>query len=708
MPAQDVRPNYGRRNGLSGSVLLTAFDCAPNAVGVCDEDGNFLDVNAAACRLLGFSRADMIGRPFLQFVHPADRSASLAAYFQSVVAAAAGMGVPAEHGRLRCLDRGGQTVWSTVRWAVTEPDSSGAQFGVVHMHDISGQQKVESELAEVEQRLSLAFHTSPIGIALVDGDGRMLQTNRELQELLGYAEPELQELNFLSVTHPDDRAATEAVFTQLAHGRLHVDDSVQRFQSSGGTLLYARRIAAAARTGDGELRYLLVQVEDITGEWRARAELRERAFRDALTGLSTREHLAAELALPRSARTLVVIAVRDLSLLNGTLGRAQTDQLVVALARRISAHCRHADVIARLGAAEFAVLLADDAAPADMVARRIAAALENPIATATGEVRLSIAIGTAADPTGELSLDDVLRQADLALHINKVSAAQPWTEFRPGMAADSARRLALEADLRPALDQGDISAEYQPVFNLADGGITSLEALARWTHPELGAISPAEFIPILEATGLIDQLTRHMLGLACRDVARWRQRHPERGLTVAVNISAHALSNPVLPALIADQLAKTGLPAEALVLEITETALATEHAHTAAATLSKLGVHLAIDDFGAEYSSLSRLAHLPADIIKLDRSLLPDPDDPTADAPVLRAVITLAGRLDKTLIAEGVESDTQLELLRRHGCPNAQGHHLARPQPAHDIDRLLERRPLLPRSAARLSDQAPS
>ena len=695
MPAHEVRPNHGRRNGLNGSVLLTAFDCAPTAVGVCDEDGKFLAVNAAMSRLLGYSSQDMIGRPFLQFVHPGDRSASLAAYFQSVVAAAAGMAVPAEQGRLRCLDRAEQTVWTMVRWAVTEPGPSGAQFGVLHLHDITGQQKIESELAEVEQRLSLAFHTSPIGIALVDPDGRMLQTNRELQELLGYAEPELHKLNFLTLTHPDDRAATEAVFTQLAHGRTHVDDSVQRFQSSGGTLLYARRIAAAARTGDGELRYLLVQVEDITGEWRARAELRERAFRDPLTGLSTRDYLAAELALPSSARTLVVIAVRDLSLLNGTLGRTQTDQLLVALARRISAHCRHADVIARLGAAEFGVLLADDAAPADMVARRLAAALENPIATATGEVRLSIAIGTAADPSGELSLDDILRQADLALHINKASSSQPWTEFRPDMATDSARRITLEADLRPAVEQGDISLVYQPVVNLADGTITSLEALARWTHPELGAITPTEFIPILEATGLIDQLTRHVLHLACRDLARWRQRHPERGLTVAVNISAHALGNPVLPTLITDQLAKHGLPAEALVLEITETALATEHAHTDAAALTKLGVHLAIDDFGAEYSSLARLAQLPADIIKLDRSLLPDADHASADAPVLRAVITMAARLDKTLIAEGVETNTQLELLHRHGCPHAQGHHLAPPQPAHDIERLLDRGPLV-------------
>ena len=518
MPEQRVEPNHRSHAALNGSVLLTAFEQAPNAVGVCDEDGKFLAVNAALCRLAGCAREDLIGRPFLQFVHPADRSASLAAYFQSVVAAAAGMAVAPEECRLRCLDSSGQTVWTTVRWTVTEPDRTGAQFAVVHLHDITSQHQAETELADVEQRLSLAFQTSPIGIALVDPDGAILQANQELQEMLGYGEPELEQHNFLTLTHPDDRDATQAVFTQLAHGRIHVDDSVQRFQSSGGSLVYARRIAAAARTADGELRYLLVQVEDITGEWRARAELRERAFRDPLTGLSTREYLAAELAVPSTARTLVVIAVRDLSLLNGTLGRAQTDQLLVSIARRISAHCRNADVIARLGAADFAVLLADNTAPADMIARRIAAALENPIPTDAGEIRVSIAIGTTTDATGELSLDDILRQADLALHVNKTTPVQPWTEFQPDMAADSTRRITLEADLRPALEQGDITLVYQPIINLADASITCLEALARWTHPELGPISPTEFIPILEASGLIDKLTRHVLHLACADL----------------------------------------------------------------------------------------------------------------------------------------------------------------------------------------------
>ena len=681
---------------MTGSVLLTAFEQAPDAVGVCDEDGKFLAVNAALCRLASCSREDMIGRAFLQFVHPGDRSASLAAYFQAVVAAAAGMAVYAEQCRLRCVDTAGQTVWTTVRWSVTEPDRSGAQFGVVHLHDITGQHQAESELADAEQRLTLAFQASPIGIALVETDGHILQANRELQEMLGYGEPELEQHNFLTLTHPEDRTATEAVFTHLAHGRIHVDDSVQRFQSSGGSLVYARRIAAAARSADGQLRYLLVQVEDITGEWRARAELRERAFRDPLTGLSTREYLAAELAVPSSARTLVVIAVHDLSVLNATLGRAQTDQLLISIARRISAHCRNADVIARLGAADFAVLLADNTAPADMVARRIAAALENPIPTDSGEIQVAVAIGTSTDATGELSLDDMLRQADLTLHVNKTTTAQAWTEFQPDSAADatdSTRRITLEADLRPALEQGDISLVYQPIIRLIDANITGLEALARWTHPELGPISPAEFIPILEASGLIDKLTRHVLHLACRDLARWRQLHPDRELTVAVNISTHALSNPVLPTLIAQQLANTGLPADALVLEITETALATDHANTDANALRQLGLHLAIDDAGAEHSMLARLAQLPASIIKLDASLLPDPTEPIDDAPVLRAVITMASQLGKTLIAEGVETQEQLELLRRYGCPFAQGYQLARPQPADDIDRLLEASP---------------
>ena len=170
---------------------------------------------------------------------------------------------------------------------------------------------------------------------------------------------------------------------------------------------------------------------------------------------------------------------------------------------------------------------------------------------------------------------------------------------------------------------------------------------------------------------------------------------PDRELTAAVNVSPHALSNPVLPTLIAQQLTNTGLPADALVLEITEAALATDHAHADANTLRRLGIHISIDDFGAEHSTLARLAQLPADIIKLDASLLPAPDESSDEAPILRALINLADKLGKTLIAEGVETPHQLQLLRRYGCATAQGYLLARPQPARDIDRLLDT-PLTP------------
>ena len=694
MPGWDTRADRAGWDDIGRSVLLTAFAGGPQAVVVCDQAGRFVAVNAAACQLLGYPREHIIGQPFRNFVHPADRAASLAAYFGSVAVAAVQAGLPPEPSRLRCLDSDGETVQATVRWTVSAPDPIGAQFGVVHLLDVSWPRQIDREFADAALRPSLAFQASHTGIALVDPDGRVVAANSELAETLGYRDTELTQRNVIDLVHPDDQATARSVLAQLTCDAIAVHDSVQRLLHRDGSVIQARRIAAPVRGTDDRVRYLILQIEDVSEAWQARAELPERAYPDPLTGLASGQDLAAELGAPGSPRAVVAVDVRNLALLNTTQGRARTDGVLVEISRRIKANCRHNDVVARLGGAQFVVLVRGHTGRGDDVADRLATAFDAPLPIADRDVHALVAVSNAGDPTGEQSLTDLLLQ----LRPTARAAVDPGADgplAETGLAhpaAQQTRRLTLEADLAAALEAGQLTVVYQPVINLSSGRTTSVEALARWTHPALGSISPAEFIPVAETLGLINRLTQAVLAIACRNVAAWRDAHPEVPLTVAVNLSRHTLASPDLPSLVSGQLAIAQLPAEALVLEFTEAALHTggDAARSNTYALRRLGVGLGIDDFGPEGDSYARLADTPASIVKLNRELLRTDTQPRTDLGRLREAIRLAASLSLTLVAEGVETEAQLELLRSLGCPHAQGFHLARPQTADAINRLLD------------------
>jgi PAS domain S-box-containing protein/diguanylate cyclase (GGDEF)-like protein len=674
-------------------VLRAAFEHAPVGVGICDENGIFVAANDSLGRLVNQWPEQLIGRPFLSFVHPDERAASLACYFRSVVAAAAGNSVgDAERTELRCITEDGSVIWLEVTWTVSEPDADQHQYAIVHMSDISERKYTKRRLAEVNRRLELAFTHAPIGIAVVAMDGRVLQSNTALQAMLGCNDSQLEHLVLEDITHPEDRHDTATVIEQLLSGALDAHDTVKRYLRSNGSIGFARRVTAAVRTPDGRSRYLLVQMEDVTGEWQARAELRERALRDPLTKLATHESLAYELEISHSARGLVVVELSEMSRLRGALGGAAGDQASLAVAQRLTASCRAGDVVARLGTDEFAILL-DDPSEGVLagVAQRVVAALHAPILIDQIAVTISVRAGAVADPDGTQSLDSMLQQAELALHTNTSNPDLSWAQYEPTMHDASARRLTIESDLRSALDRGDLTLHYQPIVDLDTGRLRTVEALSRWTHQAFGEVPPEEFVAAAERTGLIDEFTTYTLNGACHDLAEWRKNPAGRELAIAVNISPSCMANPNFPAIVAGCLADAGVPADRLILEITETALS--HADTAflanANLLHSRGIRIALDDFGAGQSSLSRLARFPITDIKLDRSFIEDIVGPEDDAPLVRASIGMANEINMTLTAEGVETQVQLDLLRRYGCPQVQGYFISRPQPAARITELL-------------------
>ncbi|HET6876582.1 MAG TPA: EAL domain-containing protein [Jatrophihabitans sp.] len=689
--SQTWQPSVPPLHTFTPEILQAAFDQSPEGVGICDEDGRFVAVNTTLARLLERDRAEIVGRSFLTFVHPKDRAATLAGYFNSIRNAGDGPN-DVDRAELRALTSAGQVVWLSVTWTITRPDAEGRRYGIVHLHGLGDRKAVEAELANERRRFRLAFDYAPIGMALIDSQGKLVQLNRTLQTMLGYDAEELLGSDFRSISYPTDRGHAQTVFEQLLSGQLDVHETVKRYRHKDGHIVHCRRVATAARNGEGRAEYLLLHIEDISAEQNAADQLLEMRVRDQLTGLLTRTGLALRVEPHRMPRSVLYIQLEHFNRMEGTLGHAGTQRLVVEVAGRLRSCCGGAALLARIGDGEFAIAIDDlDGWTGATLAGTIATALQEPIVTEHGATAVTTRIGLDTDRSGSVPLETILQRAALAGHA-AAAGEGGWARFESGMQLSSARRLGLEADLRRAIDNDELSLVYQPIVEVATGRICGFEALTRWEHPELGPVPAEEFIAIAEHAKLIEPLTDQALRLACRDLHRWEQQLGGTGdLTVSVNISARQFPTPSFPDRVQQCLRQTGLPAHRLVLEITESVAAigddafVRNAHR----LRELGVGLAVDDFGVGYSSLQRLARLPITALKLDRSLTAPSTDPQVTAALLRAMVSMTADLGVALVVEGTECADQLAMLRACGVPRAQGFLFGRPQPAPAVEHLL-------------------
>jgi diguanylate cyclase (GGDEF)-like protein len=405
------------------------------------------------------------------------------------------------------------------------------------------------------------------------------------------------------------------------------------------------------------------------------------------------ERLDAALA-GRSPVTLLLVDTDRFGDVDAALGRPAGDELLRQLALRLRAAAPDPDAVGHLGRDQFAVLCTGLAGPWESleVARRLAGAWAAPFLLDGEEVYVSASTGIAS---GAGSPEELLRQADAALHRAKERGPGVAELYDDVLRARAHDRVRLAGDLRRALDDGDIAVVYQPIVDLRTGRLRAVEALARWTHAERGPVSPAVFVAVAERIGMIAALGRHVLRTACDQLATWREEIPgAEDLVVAVNVSAHELAGGELPGDVKDALRSAGLPPSALALEVIESALMeeTDAPGPVLALLRTLGVRVVLDDFGTGYSSLSYLRRLPIDGIKLDRSFIDGVGHPDA-AAVVEAIISMGTKLGLELIAEGVETREHAERLRELGCSLGQGYMLGRPQSPAKIGALLAGRP---------------
>lgn len=577
------------------------------------------------------------------------------------------------------------------------------------------------ELRRSQAQLAHAQRMAKLGHWARGGGGGGTRWSAEVESILG-GTPALGadgDAPLLSHVYTDDRYKLEDAFERVTHtgGACSVEHRIVR---PDGTERIVYQEIEALHDSAGNLVQLVGALQDTTERREAEAQVRHLAYYDNVTGLANRTLLKEHLghAISRGERYGRTVAIMFLDLdhfkrINDTMGHSAGDELLRQVADRLAGCTRESDylsrkvaranpdsadasgsgqTVARLGGDEFVILLPELRAPEDaaVVAQRIREAMAQPYLVGANELYVSTSIGISGYPMDGEDVDTLLKHADAAMYHAKAEGRDRYQFYTESMNARVLERLAMETSLRKALEQDEFILHYQPILSLRTGEVRAVEALLRWNKPGEGMVSPVQFIPIAEESGLIVPLGEWVLRQACHELMQWSARGIE-GFRVSVNVSAAQFKKRGFDALVADALRDSGMSADRLELELTESVLMEDVESSAAMLrdLKSLGLQLAIDDFGTGYSSLAYLKRLPIDSLKIDQSFIRDIADDPDDAAIVAATIGLAQTLRLSVVAEGVQDRTQLDYLLERDCDACQGFLLARPMPASDLETWL-------------------
>lgn len=548
-------------------------------------------------------------------------------------------------------------------------------------------------LQESEARFRSSFDYSTVGMALVSPEGRWLQVNQSLLELLERDESEVLESHYQSFVDEANLNALEAKIEGLLANEFPACQMEVSFVRPDEQEVWALLSASTARDSHDAVKYLIFQTQDVTLRKTAEEKLRYDASHDALTGLPNRPAYTRELehALERSRENGKLLAVLFLDLdgfklVNDSLGHVVGDDLLKVTAERLLECVRGGDTVARLGGDEFTILLENlpDISQAVRVAERVKQRLSEPFELAGQEIFIGTSIGIASSEIAYNDSSEILRDADAAMYQAKARGKGCYVVFDQEMYANATRLLRLANDLRRAPERGELEVYYQAVQSLETDEICGFEALVRWNHPIYGFLPPSEFVPLAEDNNLINQIDNWMLAAGCRQMREWQKAGiVSDEMMISVNVSTRQFAQNGLVENVRRVLQETCLKPACLQLEITESAMAKNMKNTARLLreLNQIGVSIALDDFGTGYSSLSYLHAFPISTLKIDRSFITRMSEEADGAEIVRAIISLARNLQIRVIAEGIETEIQLEQLREMGCDMGQGFLFSKPIP---------------------------
>ena len=651
-----------------------------------DVDGTRRYVSPAARAVFGCAPEELIGAHLLDRIHPED-----AASYQRVLEDLESLRVERCVTCYRYRRTDDTWVWIEVSFSVLrDPHSEEASGWVAVLRDITDRRAAEEALRLSEQRLALALDSSSDGLWDWCVPSGRVTFSQNWFDMLGYEEGEIEPhiRTWEQLVHPDDTKSVLHCLARHIEGKTPHFECEYRLKTKARSYLWTlARGKVVEHDASGRARRMVGTHIDISRRKGIEQQVAHIAVHDALTGLPNRllfrDRLNSELANARRRSGHFAVLACDLDrfkAVNDSLGHPAGDALLRTISDRLRSIVRDGDTVARLGGDEFAIILAqsDDPKTASLVAQSVIEAVGQPIDLDGNVASVGASIGIALGPRDGDDADTLFKNADIALYRAKAAGRNTYSFYEPGMDAAVAARNQLERDLRDAIRQGGFVLHYQPIVNLASGEVGGFEALLRWQHPTRGMISPAEFIPVAEETGTIVAIGEWALQEACREAAAW-----PNALRVAVNVSAVQFQRPGLEQSVVRALAASGLTAERLELEITETVLMqdAEAAVVCLHRLRSLGVRIALDDFGTGHSSLSYLRRFPFDKIKIDRSFIKEIADPDT-ATIVRAIVGIGERLGTSITAEGVETREQLVCVQQEGCTEVQGFLYSRPVPA--------------------------
>lgn len=560
--------------------------------------------------------------------------------------------------------------------------------------------RAEQTLKESEERYRLLVELSPEAI-VVQSDGKIVYANPAAASLFGAQSADtLHSIAIADFLHPDHR---ENFLARENHLRENQQSNLkaEKFVRLDGQVRDVEVVLASVTYGGRPATQILTR--DITERRRAEEQLLHDAFHDSLTGLPNRalfiDHL--KLAVDRCRRrrgylfAVLFIDLDRFKVINDSLGHLVGDELLSAIAHRLEICLRDGDTIARLGGDEFTILLdgIKDYSDGQRVAERVQEVLEQPFRLAGREVFVTASVGIKYSCGGDEQPEDHLRDADTAMYCAKALGKAQSQVFDARMHARALTLLEIESDLRRAMEREELEVHYQPIVALESGRISGFEALVRWPHPERGMISPTDFIPIAEETGLVIQIDRWVLKQACLQMRRWQEALPHTGqMKISVNLSCKQFMQPTIVEQVLETLRETGLDPSSLKLEITESVMMErgDYAMSVLEQLSKAGIELSLDDFGTGYSSLSYIHHFPVNTLKIDQSFIKRIGG-EQNGEIVRAVVALARNLGLEVVAEGIETVMQLDQLKALGCEQGQGYYFSEPVDEESATELIQR-----------------
>ena len=662
------------------------LDELPEAVLLVDSTTVVRSTNAAALSLFDLASRELLDHSLLELAEDEDNVRLGAALRRAIE------GDEVDPIQIEMIGRAGRVLveasFHMPRRKVTKPEE---QRLVVRLRDVSEREQQTRALDQARRRFQQAFQSAPTGMALVRlDDGRIVDANQSLAEMLRRDVKELVGCTLREFTHPDDVRAAQPHRARLELGIVDSFRIDQRYRRRDGEYVWAR--TRVSTTEDDGVMLAITHIEDVTEQRRAAEQLRYAARHDELTGLPNRAYLMHLLQEKLATSDINHVAVLFVDLdnfktINDSLGHEVGDQLLQVVSERLRKALRDDDVLARFGGDEFIVIMTGE--PID-VAERLRMATHQPVIVSEHELFVTASIGYCTNHTAGMTPNDMLRDADAAMYRAKARGRDCVEAFEVGGHEHGVQALRTAGELRRGIERGEIVPYFQPIIDLESGRVLGYEVLARWLHPDRGMLPPSEFLPLAEETGLLIELGARMLRDSLAQLAQWRAAgHAFAKCTLSVNVGTRQLIDPNFHNVVVDALAETGIDADSLWLEITETALLADvkAATVALRELRSLGLHLSVDDFGTGYSSLTYLKRFPVEAIKIDRSFVAGLGLESEDTTIVEAVVRLGQALGLHVVAEGIESPLQLSRLRDLGCDRGQGYLFGRPRPAALIER---------------------